>query len=140
MTDERVSQQQAREALKYDLRIVSRFIEQHPDTPAASAQPVAWRYLKQITRSAYATTRWLGMDEFHHYGPDGNLVAGADPEWKNVEFAYCPAPPSDDGLRRALLAVVEDLESMGPDSGVVTIARRLRKLAGQGTPSVEHDG
>lgn len=55
---------------------------------------VAFRFLKQITTNAYATTRWLPIAEFHHYGADGNLVEGAHPDWKQVEFAYAALSPA----------------------------------------------
>ena len=54
---------------------------------------VAFRYLRQLSGATYAWTRWLGMDELHHYGQDGNLVQGPHPDWK-VEYAYT-RPPSE---------------------------------------------
>ena len=54
---------------------------------------VAFRYLRQLSGATYAWTRWLGMDELHHYGQDGDLVQGPHPDWK-VEYAYT-RPPSE---------------------------------------------
>lgn len=58
------------------------------------SERVAFRYLHEIARGAFAWTRWHGMDELHHYGPDGNLVPGPSPDWQKVEYAY--AAPSTD--------------------------------------------
>lgn len=50
-------------------------------------EPVAWRYLRQVSGGVYAWTRWLGMDELHHYDAKGDLVDGPAPDWR-VEYAY----------------------------------------------------
>jgi hypothetical protein len=52
----------------------------------AQREVVAFRFLQQFG-GVYAWTRWLPMDELHHYGPDGNLIDGPDPLWR-IEYAY----------------------------------------------------
>lgn len=71
----------------------------HVYTPHA----VAFRYLRRLSGEVYAWTRWLGMDELHHYGADGNLVDGPAPDWK-IEYAY-PHPQAANPSARELGAV-----------------------------------
>lgn len=52
------------------------------------AQAVAFRF-----RHEGPWSRWLEMNELHHYDRNGSLVNGPAPAWE-VEYAYLGQPPS----------------------------------------------
>jgi hypothetical protein len=134
MTDERVTQQQAREAFNTlgalvgpanyraeQLALLS-FIDAHPDT---QGEAVAW-----LLRTGH-----------------GDRVALTKPDCAVDYWRPLYEQPSDSGLRRALLALAQRVRLVAKDvpqrdlaSRMETVESELRELAGQGAPSVGSSG
>lgn len=76
---------------------------------APQGQAVAWRYLKHLSGDAFVWTRWLDMDELHHFGEYGDLVKGPAPGWR-VEYAYAEF----DNLISALRKTADKIDESRP--------------------------
>jgi hypothetical protein len=152
MTDERVTQQQAREAMyrlapvftteqeAADYRALLAFIAQHPDT---QGEAVAW-----VVRGRSDGRIWmvdLDRDEALACATEAGdtliPLYASPPSDSGVSPQAGEASPSSEGsLRRALLALADRWTAIVGDEGANfgrhCCAQDLRELAGQGTLSV----
>jgi hypothetical protein len=134
VTDERVTQQQAHEALDMAVRsslardTLRQFIAQHPDTQGASTEHGQAKAV-DTQGEARAWVAVYGLDHacasVYFRREDAERTAHQVKRENGYTYPLYASPPSDSGLRRALLALADEWD-VGVFSSV--FSKHLRTL------------